>query len=103
MSTWRNGGTAATPLRFAPRKNGLSGPVLTGPAAAWMIRTPVHNRFSNQAWGTSVANHGRRRCSACETVLSPMLITVLTSRGVAAVPPLHCHVGWAGEPDGRRL
>jgi hypothetical protein len=52
---------AAASLRFAARKNGISGPVLTVTAAAGAIRTSENNRVDNQLACAAVANHCRRR------------------------------------------
>ena len=62
-------GMAAASLRFAQWKNSLSSGALTMTAAARAIRTPVNNRFDNEAIRSFVAKHCRRSGSAFEAVL----------------------------------
>jgi len=74
-----------------PRKNGSSARVLTGPAAAGVIRAPVNNRVDNTLRGTPVANHCRRRTARSRAVLPPGACRGPNSRGGlshTAVAPL---------------
>jgi hypothetical protein len=63
-------------------------------SAARAIRTPVNNRFDNEAIRSFVAKHRRRSRSAFEAVLLLSLITVLT---VAARQP--CRPRAIGDGD----
>ena len=70
-----------------PRKNDSSAPVLTGPAAADLIRTIVRNRFDNQLHGAPAAIHCRRRRERSRAVFSSFANRGANSRSAAATPP----------------
>jgi hypothetical protein len=77
---------AGPALRFDAAENDSSAHVLTGPAAAEVIRATVNNRVDNELRGASVANHCRRREERSRAVFPLSSIAARTVAPAAATP-----------------